>query len=92
MEPYLRKILLESELFIMQNVVFVDMGVANSCTKYCVFVTTGFDAIRICIQHCERWHGHKNLHFHPLFGGRVTVSKTVSMFALIVISMVAYVF
>ena len=58
--------------------------------KYGVFVTTSFDAVRICIQHCEcSWL--ENLHFDPfLFGGRV--SKRRSMCAWIIISMVAYVF
>ena len=44
-----QKILLESELFMMQN---VDMGNAYYCVKYGVFITTRFDAMRICIQHC----------------------------------------
>ena len=43
-----QKILLESELFMMQN---VDMGYAYSYVKYGVFITTRFDAMRICIQH-----------------------------------------
>ena len=41
-----QKILLESELFMMQN---VDMGNAYLCVKYCVFITTRFDAMSICI-------------------------------------------
>ena len=41
------KILLESELFVIQN---VDMGVAHSCLKYGVFITTRFDGMRICIH------------------------------------------
>ena len=40
-----QKILLESELFVMQN---VDMGVAYSCLKYDVFITIRFDGMRIC--------------------------------------------
>ena len=35
-----QKILLESELFVMQN---VDMGVAYSCLKYGVFIMNRFD-------------------------------------------------
>ena len=31
----------------MQN---VNMGVAHSCLKYGVFITTRFDGMRICIQ------------------------------------------
>ena len=45
-----QKILLESELFVTQN---VDMGVAYSCLKYGVFIMNRFDVVRICIQHCE---------------------------------------
>ena len=45
-----QKILLELELLSMQN---VDMGVAYSCVKYDVFITTGFDAMRMCILHLE---------------------------------------
>ena len=42
--------ILESELFVTQN---VDMGVAYSCLKYGVFITARFDAMSICMQHCE---------------------------------------
>ena len=45
-----QKILSESESFVMQN---VEKGEAYSCLKYGVFITTRFDAMRICIQHCE---------------------------------------
>ena len=45
-----QKILSESELFVMHN---VEIGVAYSCLKYGVFIMTGFDAMKICIQHCE---------------------------------------
>ena len=45
-ESISQKILLESELFMMQT---VDMGNAYSCVKYGVFITTRFDAMRICI-------------------------------------------
>ena len=41
-----QKILLESELFLMQN---VNMGNAYLCVKYGIFITTRFDAMRICI-------------------------------------------
>ena len=41
-----QKLLLESELYMMQN---VDMGNAYSCVKYGVFITTRFGAMRICI-------------------------------------------
>ena len=44
-----QKTLLESESFMMQT---VDKGNAYSCVKYCVFITTRFDAMRICIQQC----------------------------------------
>ena len=44
-----RKILLESELFMMQN---MDMRNAYYCVKSGAFITTRFDAMRICIQHC----------------------------------------
>ena len=44
------KILLESEVFAMQN---VDKGAAYSCLIYGVFIMTRFDAKRMCIQHCE---------------------------------------
>ena len=44
-----QKICLESELCMMQN---VDMGDVYSCVKCGVFITTRFDAMRICIQHC----------------------------------------
>ena len=47
--PISQKMLLESELFFTQN---VDIGVAYSCLKYGVFITTRFDAMIICIQHC----------------------------------------
>ena len=43
-----QKILLESELFVTQN---VDMGVAYPCLKYGVFIMNGLDVMRICIQH-----------------------------------------
>ena len=43
-------ILLESEVFVTQN---VDIGAAYSCLIYGVFITTRFDAMRICIQDCE---------------------------------------
>ena len=59
-----KKILLESK-FIMQN---VDMGNAYSCLKNGVFITTKFDAMRICIQHCE-WQWPRKSPFDPfLFG------------------------
>ena len=45
-----QKILLEHELFSMQ---IVDMGVAYLCMKYGVFITTRFDAKRICILPLE---------------------------------------
>ena len=49
-ESISQKILLESELFVTQN---VDLGVAYSCLKYGVFIMSRFDAIRICKQHYE---------------------------------------
>ena len=48
--PVSQKILLESEIFVTQN---VDIGVAYSCLNFGVFISTRFDAMRICIQHCE---------------------------------------
>ena len=45
-----QKVLLESELFLIQN---VDIGAACSFLKHGVFITTRFDARRICIQHYE---------------------------------------
>ena len=71
----------------MQN---VDMGVAYSCLKYDVFITTRFYCMRI-VYKAMSVHGHENLHFDPIsFGGRV--NKRCSMFARIAISMVVYVF
>ena len=49
-DPFLRKILLESELFVTQT---VDMGVAYSYLKYGVFIMNRFDVMRICIQPYE---------------------------------------
>ena len=40
----------EGHLRITQN---VDIGVTCSCLKYGVFITTRFDAMRICIQHYD---------------------------------------
>ena len=48
--PISKTVLLESELFLTQN---VDMGVAYSCLKYGVFIMNRFDVMRIWIQHCE---------------------------------------
>ena len=45
-----QKYLLESELFVRQN---MDMGVAYSCLKYDVFITTRFYGMRIRIQDSE---------------------------------------
>ena len=45
-----QKALLESELFVTQN---VDMNVAYPCLKYGVFIMNKFDVVRIYIQHCE---------------------------------------
>ena len=47
-ESISQKILVESELFFTQS---VDIGVAYLCLEYGVFITTRFDAMRICIQH-----------------------------------------
>ena len=81
-----QKILIESEWFILQN---VNMGNAYLCLKNGVFITTKFDAMRICIQHCE-WPWSRKSSLDPfLFGGRVIMR--CSMFVWIVISMVAYV-
>ena len=81
-----QKILLESELLTVQN---VDMSVAYSCVKYGVFITTGFDAVRICILHLEcSWS--QNLNSDPFsFGGRV--DKGCRMFVWIV-TVATYVF
>ena len=45
-----QKILLESKVFVTQN---VDKGATYTCLIYDVFITTGYDAMRICIQNCE---------------------------------------
>ena len=81
-----KKILLESELLVTQN---VDIGVAYSCLKYGVFNMNRFDLGRLCIQLCEcSWPEY--LHFDPfLFGCRI--SKGCSMFTWILISTVVYV-
>ena len=43
--------LLETELFISQN---MGMVIVYLCLKYGGFITFRFDAMKICIQHCDK--------------------------------------
>ena len=65
----------------------MDDGAAYACLIYDVFITARFDAMRICIQHCECSWPRKSPFNLFSFGGRV--SKICIMFAWMVISVVA---